>query len=255
MPSPTAIVRQPGGDLSACELSYQQRDSIDAERLATQHAAYVAALRVAGLNVITLPALPEFPDSVYVEDTAIVLDEVAILTRPGAPSRLGEVGPMAKTLEPLRTCLSMQVPSTLDGGDVCLHDGVLYVGQGGRTNHAGLKELAHLVLAHGYRVKAVELGDCLHLKSAMSSLPDGRILLYRDWLNLSRVEHSGIIEAHPSEPCGANVLAVGEHVICSSAYPRTNERLSSEGFNLLEVNLSEVHKMEAAVTCPSLILN
>ena len=255
MPSPTAIVRQPGGDLSACELSYQQRDPIDAERLATQHAAYAAALRVAGLNVITLPALPEFPDSVYVEDTAIVLDEVAILTRPGAPSRLGEVGPMAKTLEPLRTCLTMEEPSTLDGGDVCLHDGVLYVGQGGRTNHAGLKELAHLVLDHGYRVKAVELGDCLHLKSAMSSLPDGRILLHRDWLNLSRVEHSGIIEAHPSEPCGANVLAGGGHVICSSAYPRTNERLSSEGFNLLEVNLSEVHKMEAAVTCPSLILN
>ena len=152
MPSPTAIVRQPGGDLSACELSYQQRDPIDAERLATQHAAYAAALRVAGLNVITLPALPEFPDSVYVEDTAIVLDEVAVLTRPGASSRLGEVGHMAKTLEPLRTCLTMQTPSTLDGGDVCLHDGVLYVGQGGRTNHAGLKELAHLVLDHGYRV-------------------------------------------------------------------------------------------------------
>ena len=162
---------------------------------------------------------------------------------------------MAKILAPLRTCLTMEAPSTLDGGDVCLHDGVLYVGQGGRTNHAGLKELAHLVLEHGYRVKAVELGDCLHLKSAMSSLPDGRILIHRDWLNLSRVDYSGIIEAHPSEPCGANVLAVGKHVICSSAYPRTNQRLSDEGFNLLEVNLSEVHKMEAAVTCPSLILN
>jgi dimethylargininase len=255
MPGPTAIVRQPGGDLSACELSYQQREPIDAQRLAAQHADYVAALRAAGLNVITLPALPEFPDSVYVEDTAIVLDEVAIMTRPGVPSRIGEVEPMARILEPLRTILTMEAPSALDGGDVCLHAGVLHVGQGGRTNHAGLKELAHLVLDHGYRVKAVELGDCLHLKSAMSSLPDGRVLIHRDWLNLSRVEHSGIIEAHPSEPCGANVLTVGEHVICSSAYPRTNQRLSDEGFSLLEVNLSEVHKMEAAVTCPSLILN
>jgi len=255
MPDSTAIVRQPGGDLSACELSYQQREPIDAQRLAAQHADYVAALRAAGLNVITLPALPEFPDSVYVEDTAIVLDKVAVMTRPGVPSRLGEVEPMAKILEPLRTCITMEAPSTLDGGDVCLHEGVLYVGQGGRTNHAGLKELAHLVLDEGYRVKAVELGDCLHLKSAMSSLPDGRVLIHRDWLNLSRVEHSGIIEAHPSEPCGANVLTVGEHVICSSAYPRTNQRLSDAGFSLLEVNLSEVHKMEAAVTCPSLILN
>jgi dimethylargininase len=255
MAGSTAIVRQPGSDLSACELSYQQREPVDAQRLASQHAAYVAALRSAGLNVIILPALADFPDGVYVEDVAIVLDEVAILTRPGALSRRGEVEPMAEVLEPLRTCLSMQEPSTLDGGDVCLHDGVLYVGQGARTNHAGLKELAHLVLEHGYRVKAVALGDCLHLKSALSSLPDGRILVNRDWLNLSRVEHSGIIEAHPSEPCGANVLAVGEHLICSSAYPRTNERLSEEGFDLLEVDLSEVHKMEAAVTCPSLILN
>ena len=255
MAGSTAIVRQPGSDLSACELSYQQREPVDAQRLADQHAAYVAALRSAGLNVIILPALADFPDGVYVEDVAIVLDEVAILTRPGALSRRGEVEPMAEVLEPLRTCLSMQEPSTLDGGDVCLHDGVLYVGQGARTNHAGLKELAHLVLEHGYRVKAVELGDCLHLKSALSSLPDGRILVNRDWLSLSRVEHSGIIEAHPSEPCGANVLAVGEHLICSSAYPRTNERLSEEGFDLLEVDLSEVHKMEAAVTCPSLILN
>jgi len=255
MAGSTAIVRQPGSDLSACELSYQQREPVDAQRLASQHAAYVAALRSAGLNVIILPALADFPDGAYVEDVAIVLDEVAILTRPGALSRRGEVEPMAEVLEPLRTCLSMQEPSTLDGGDVCLHDGVLYVGQGARTNHAGLKELAHLVLEHGYRVKAVELGDCLHLKSALSSLPDGRILVNRDWLNLSRVEHSGIIEAHPSEPCGANVLAVGEHLICSSAYPRTNERLSEEGFDLLEVDLSEVHKMEAAVTCPSLILN
>ena len=255
MAGSTAIVRQPGSDLSACELSYQQREPVDAQRLASQHAAYVAALRSAGLNVIILPALADFPDGVYVEDVAIVLDEVAILTRPGALSRRGEVEPMAEVLEPLRTCLSMQEPSTLEGGDVCLHDGVLYVGQGARTNHAGLKELAHLVLEHGYRVKAVELGDCLHLKSALSSLPDGRILVNRDWLKLSRVEHSGIIEAHPSEPCGANVLAVGEHLICSSAYPRTNERLSEEGFDLLEVDLSEVHKMEAAVTCPSLILN
>ena len=254
MAGSTAIVRQPGSDLSACELSYQQREPVDAQRLASQHAAYVAALRSAGLNVIILPALADFPDGVYVEDVAIVLDEVAILTRPGALSRRGEVEPMAEVLEPLRTCISMQEPSTLDGGDVCLHDGVLYVGQGARTNHAGLKELAHLVLEHGYRVKAVEVGDCLHLKSALSSLPDGRILVNRDWLNLSRVEHSGIIEAHPSEPCGANVLAVGEHLICSSAYPRTNERLSEEGFDLMEVDLSEVHKMEAAVTCPSLIL-
>ncbi len=255
MSSPTAIVRTPCSDLSTCELSYLQRAPVDADLLAVQHTSYAHALRAAGLNVITLPALEDFPDSVYVEDTAIVLDEVAVLTRPGVDSRQGEVLHMREVLQSLRACLHVESPGTLDGGDVCLHGGVLYVGQGGRTNHAGLKDLAHLVLEHGYRVKAVELGDCLHLKSAMSSLPDGRLLVNRGLLNLERVECSGIIDVHTDEPEAANVLAVGKHIICSSAYPRTNEQLAAEGFDLLEVELSEIHKMEAAVTCPSLILN
>ncbi len=250
-----AIVRQPGDDLELCELSFLERESVDARKLTVEHGEYVRALKQAGLEVVVLPTLLGFPDGLYVEDAAVVLDELAILTRPGAESRRGEVASIAAVLKKHRPCSSIEAPATLDGGDVCLHEGVLYVGQGGRSNHAGIKQLAHLVLEKGYMVKAVELNGCLHLKSALSSLPDGRLLVNRHWLGLSRLRDTTLFDADPREPSGANVLSLGDQVICSSAYPYTNDRLRAAGFNLIEVDLREVHKMEAAVTCPSLILN
>lgn len=250
-----AICRRPDLDgLERCELSHQEREPIDGARLVEQHAAYVAALESLGVEVTVLEPLAHHPDALYVEDTAIVLDGVAVLTRPGAPSRRGELPTVEAALAPLRPLVRIEEPGTVDGGDVCACDDVLYVGCSGRTNHPGLKQLAHLLLEHGCTVKAVELKGCLHLKSAMTRLGPERLLVCPPRINLERVRGMELIPVPPGEPDGANVLAVGERVLCSSAYPRTNGMLAELGYDVLELELSELHKMEAAVTCPSLLL-
>jgi dimethylargininase len=250
-----AICRRPGAeDLARCELSHQAREPIDPQLLGEQHAAYVAALEACGARTQVLEPLAGFPDALYVEDTAIVLDEVAVLTRPGAESRRGELATIEAALAEHRELLRIEGPGTVDGGDVLVVDGVLYVGCSGRTNHAGLKQLASGLLSHGYMVKAAEVSGCLHLKSAVTRLDDERLLACPGRVNLERVRGMEIVPVPPEEPDGANVLALNGRVLCSSAYPRTNGMLAARGYDLIELDLSELHKMEAAVTCPSLIL-
>lgn len=256
MSSLRAICRRPSlAGLDRCELSHVDREPVDGERLLEQHAAYVAALEQAGAEVQVLPALDGFPDALYVEDTAIVLDEVAVITRPGAESRQGETESIAEALSEHRELIRVEAPGTVDGGDVCATDGVVYVGWSDRTNHPGLKQLAHLLLPHGHMVKAVEVKGCLHMKSAMTRLEEERLLVCSSRLNLERVQGMELVEVPMEEPDGANVLALGNHVIASNAYPRTNEMLAGLGYTMIELDLSELHKMEAATTCPSLILN
>lgn len=250
-----AICRRPGAeDLERCELSHQDRVPVDPVLLAAQHAAYVAALESCGVEVQVLDPLPGYPDALYVEDTAIVLDEVAVLTRPGAASRRGELPSIEAALAPHRELLRIEEPGTVDGGDVQVLGDVLYVGWSDRTNHPGLKQLAHLLLEHGCTVKAVEVTGCLHMKSALTRLDDERLLVCPSRVNLERVRGVELVSVPSEEPDGANVLAVGGKVLCSSAYPRTNELLAGQGFEVVELDLSELHKMEAAVTCPSLLL-
>lgn len=248
-----ALVRRPGDDLSGCELTHLERAAVDPARAAEQHAGYVAALRDLGVAVTELPPLPGHPDALYVEDCAVVLDEVAVLARPGAPARRGEVESVAAVLAEHRELVRIEEPATLDGGDVLVLGDVLLVGWSGRTNHAGLKRLAHLVLEHGYTVKAAEVDGCLHLKSAVTSLGDGRVLANPRWVNLGRTRGVEVVEVDEREPYGANVLPVAGVLLCSSAYPRTNARLASLGYELRELELGELHKMEAAVTCPSIL--
>ncbi|MEE8468445.1 MAG: arginine deiminase-related protein [Planctomycetota bacterium] len=249
----TALVRRPGADLSACELTHLEREPVDALRAAQQHAAYVTALRELGVQVTELEPLDGHPDALFVEDCALVLDEIAVLCRPGVASRRGEVASLEPHLALHRELVHIEEPGTLEGGDLVVIEGVVHVGWSGRTNHAGLKMLAHLLLEHGYLVKAAEVHGCLHLKSALSHLGDGRVLANRHWANLERVRASEVLEVDPSEPFGANVLKVGEILLCSASYPRTNQRLSAAGYELRVLELDELHKMEAAVTCPSLV--
>lgn len=248
-----ALVRALSGDLQRCELSHLPRVPIDAARAEEEHAAYVATLAAAGLEVLALPALPAHPDAVFVEDCAVVLDEVAILAHPGAASRRGEVASVAEALAPYRACVAIEAPATLEGGDVVVCGEVVYVGWSERTNHAGLKRFAHLAFEHGYVTKAVEVQGCLHLKSALTRLDDERLLANPQRLHLDRVRGLEIVPVHPAEPDGANVLALGRALVCSTAYPRTNERLSRLGFEILAVDMTELHKMESAVTCSSIL--
>ena len=247
-----AITREPSPSLGACELTHLERRAIDLDLARAQHRQYTAALRAAGCEVVTLAEAPELPDSVFVEDPAIVLDELAILTRPGAPSRRGEVPELARALAPYRRCAQIEAPATLDGGDVLRIGKTLYVGRSGRSDEAALVQLRAIVTPLGYEVVGVPVLGCLHLKSAITEIGEGVLLANREWVDTGRFGDATIIDVAPGEPSAANALKVGERLIYPSSYPETAARLSS--FDVLYVDASEVIKAEGAVTCCSLIL-
>src|SRR5215218_7622392 len=165
-----ALTREPARAMDACELTYREREPMDAVAAAAQHRGYCAALEACGARVVTLPAVDELPDSVFVEDTAVVLEEVAVLTRPGVESRRGEVSLIESEVARLRPVARVEAPATLEGGDVLRLGRTLYVGLSPRTNAEGAEALRRLAAPHGYEVLPVELRDCLHLKTGCSGL-------------------------------------------------------------------------------------
>jgi len=249
-----ALVRRPAGTLSACERTYRAAQPVELEAALDEHAVYCRTLAELGLRIEELEPLPAHPDAAFVEDCAVVLDDVAILPIPGAPSRRGESASVAAALAPYRECVAMQPPTTLDGGDVLRVDDTLYVGCSRRTNHAGLRALAHLVLAHGLRVKAVEVRGALHLKTAASDLGEGRLLVDSRCLNLARIRDLERVEVHPDEPTGANVLRIDRTVLIAASAPRTAERLARLGYDVRALPLAQFERMEAGPTCLSLLV-
>ncbi|HEX7340807.1 MAG TPA: dimethylargininase, partial [Rhodanobacteraceae bacterium] len=192
--------------------------------------------------------------SVFVEDTAIVLDEVAVLTRPGAASRRGEVDSMAQALAPYRPLRHMQAPATLDGGDVLRLDHVLYVGQSGRSNAAGIAALHAFVAPFGYRVQAVPLHGCLHLKSAVTQIAPDRILMNPDWVEATHFAGYQALMIDPAEAHAANAVWLDDRVLLSAAFPRTAERVRAAGIDVRTLDMSETEKAEGALTCCSVLL-
>ena len=249
------IVRQPGAELAQGERSFLDREPIDFELATRQHAAYCQALSSLGCELSVLPALNGFPDAPFVEDMAIVLPEVAVLTRTGAESRRAELPTVRDALELSREFVSIEAPGTLDGGDVFRVDTTLFVGQSDRTNHAGLKQLAHLVLPFGYRVKAVEVVECLHLRTGCSWLGGDHMLINPSWINSARLDEYETIEVDPAEPFAATVLVIDGTVLMSSACPKTVERVRSAGFEVTCLDISEFEKAEAGLTCLSLVFD
>jgi dimethylargininase len=239
--------------LTQCELTHLQRVSIDIATARAQHAEYERTLAALGCEIAHVPAADELPDSVFVEDTAIVLDEIAVITRPGAASRRAETGEVATTLGSFRQLRFLTGPATLDGGDVLRLGRVLYVGCGTRTDAAGVQQLADLISAYGYAVRTVPVDNCLHLKSAVTEVAPGVVVINPEWVNGQMFPDHAIIEVDPSEPAAANVLRMGDTVV-AAAYPRTNARLSSVT-RVCTVDVSELAKAEGAVTCCSLIVN
>lgn len=249
-----ALVRRPGLELERCALSFKPREPLDVARARRQHDAYVAALERLGVEVVSLPRLPRAPDATFVEDAAVVLDELAVLGRPVPDHRRGELESVRAALEPHRPLLELRAPATLDGGDVLVCDEVLYVGQSRRTNHAALKTLAHALLDHGYVVKAVEVLGCLHLKTAVTYLGEDRVLAHRAWIHMGRMQGLEVVEVHPTEPFGANVLRLGDTVLASASHPRTAETLDRLGYRVELLELDELEKAEAGITCLALLV-
>lgn len=248
-----AITRATSRSLARCELSHIGRTPIDVALARVQHDEYLRALESAGCRVTVLPEQAELPDSVFVEDVAIVLDEVAVMTRPGAPSRRPEVASVADLLRRYRPLEAIESPATLDGGDVLRMGRTLYVGQSARSNPEGMAQLRKLLAAHGYAVEGVPTHDCLHLKSAVTALSDGCVLLQPAWVDRRCFADFRIIEVNPAEAHAANVLRIGDALIMPASFSRTRQRLLDAGFQVTVVDVSELQKAEGAVTCCSLV--
>ena len=253
-----ALTRCVPPSIDRCELTHRAREPIDYDRAVREHAAYENALRRAGCRVERLPDLPDDPDSVFVEDTAVVIDALAVMARPGARSRRGEVQTVASALARYRPLAWIQPPATLDGGDIIVTPRRVFAGISGRTNPDGARQLATLLAPHGLDVIGVPVSGCLHLKSAAVWLPrrgdtTGSILLNPNWVPSSAFSNFDPIEIDPAEPEAANALAIGDRVICAEAHPRTRRRLEAHGFATLSVPAGELAKAEGGLTCGSIV--
>lgn len=248
-----ALTRDVSPNIARCELTHIARGSIDFELAQTQHRSYAECLSRCGCEVLELPAEPELPDSVFVEDVAVVLDEVAVITRPGAEARRGERATIRSALSEYRDLRSIDSPGTLDGGDVLRIGRTLYVGRSTRTNQEGIEQLRSLAQLFGYSLKVVDIRGCLHLKSAVSQVAPEVLLVNRDWLDLSSFSGFELIDINPGEPFGANALLVSESVIYPAQFECTRQRLEEAGLEVHAVQVGELAKAEGGVTCCTLI--
>jgi dimethylargininase len=255
MRTAVAIVRGVSPSLARCELTYLEREPIDLGRAVAQHAAYVDLLRGGlGLDVVEIPADDALPDGCFVEDTAVVLDEAALLTMPEAASRRGELDAVAGVLSRFRFLERTALPATIEGGDVLRVGRTVFVGRSARTNSGGIDRLRAFAEPFGYAVVPVEVTGCLHLKSAVTALDDGRLLANTAWIDPRPLAGLEIVEVAEEEPGAANVLRVDDALVAHPGFPRTLERLSALGYEPRALDVSEFLKAEAALTCKSLLL-
>ena len=248
-----AITRDVSESLGQCELTHQPRVLIDLDVARRQHAEYETCLERLGCNVIRLSEAPSMPDAVFVEDTAVVLDEIALISRPGIAARRLEIETVAAALKPFRDLLRIESPGALDGGDVLVAGKDIYVGLSSRTNAHAVDQMCRWLTPYGYRIRSVEVNGCLHLKSAVTEVSEDTLLVNPNWVDSSTFNLHEIVKVHPDEAHGANGLRIGESVIYSLSFPRTAERLDKRGIRIEFVDLSELAKAEGAVTCCSLV--
>lgn len=248
-----ALTRAVSPNLDRCELTFHARRKIDIDLAIAQHHEYERALAELGLGVITLPAEPDMPDSMFVEDPVVVVDELAVITRMGAASRASEGESLAVAVAPYRPIHRLTEPATLEGGDVIRIDRELFVGVSTRTNEAGIEQLRAILEPFGYSVHAVPVDCCLHLKSAACSIGNGAILANAALIDATPFLGYRIIPVPADEPGAANVLRIGDTVLMPDCFPKTAGLLSREGLKIRTLDISELMKAEAAITCSSVI--
>lgn len=248
-----AITRAISPRFDECELTHLDRSPIDLELARAQHHAYEQALQSLGVEVCSLPAAGEYPDSVFVEDTALVLDEVALLTRPGADSRKGEVESIARALAPYRKIIRIEAPGTVDGGDILRLGKNIYVGLTTRSNRSAIEQMQSALTPYGYTVTGVPVTGCLHLKSAVTQASGDTLLINPAWVDKGYFPGWKFIEVDPDEASAANIVLVPGGAIFPKHFPKTQKKLEDAGIKLTLVPATEVAKAEGAVTCCSLV--
>lgn len=252
--APVAITRPVSKTITECELTHLSRSPVNIRKARKQHKAYEQALERLGYSILQLPAAHDLPDAVFVEDVAVVLPEIAIITRPGAASRRPELKTIKPALSKYRKLAGIKAPATLDGGDVLVVGKTIFVGLSNRTNEAGLARLADITEPLGYSVTGIPLKKCLHLKTAVTQLSDNHLLLNPEWVDAKLFDGYRITEIHPDEPFAANVISIGNHVICSASSPGTAQILRDSGYEVVPVDQSELAKAEAGLTCCSILI-
>jgi dimethylargininase len=248
-----ALTHVPSPQLEQCQRTFVAAEPIDYGRAVRQHEAYSQMLRDCGACVRTLSVNRDLPDGVFIEDTAIVLDEVAVVTSMGAESRRAEPAGIEPELRKYREVQRVELPATLEGGDVLRVGRRLLVGQSTRTNPAGTQRLEDVVRRFGYTVLRVPVHGCLHFKSACTALPDGRLLANPQWLDGHALADFNLVSVPAAEPDAANALLVGDQVCLPAAHPETAELVRRLGFTVRTVDVSEFAKAEGCVTCLSLL--
>jgi dimethylargininase len=250
-----AITRDVSPRFNECELTHIDRSPIDLKIAQAQHHAYIQALKELGCAVLELPAEPDLPDSVFVEDTAFILPEMAVITRPGADSRKPETESIIRALKPYCELVFITEPATVDGGDVLVLEKDIFVGMSTRSNQEAANQINELVGKYGYRAHSVEMHDCLHLKTAVTRVDAKTLLINRRWVDVEQFEGFDLIDVDSSEPFAANCLPVNGEIIFPTAFPKTRGRLESKGYKVKTVQVDELAKAEGAVSCCSLIID
>lgn len=250
----TAFTRPVTAAIARCELTHLERREIDLDVARAQHRIYERTLEDAGCVVQRIDAEPEWPDAVFIEDTAVVFDEIAVIARPGAGSRRAETDGVERALTAYRGVKRIEAPGTLDGGDVLCVGRHLFVGCSRRTNGAAIEQLRQMLQRFGYEVRPVAVSGCLHIKSAVTAVADDTLLVNRAWIPDATLDGFDLIDVDPDEPFAANALRIGDRLIHAAAFPRTRERLEQRGYDVTPVDLSELAKAEGAVTCCSLLI-
>lgn len=249
-----AFVREVSADIDGCQSTHAQRKDFDHTRVCEQHSGFVAALEKLGVKVEFLPALPEQPDAVFVEDAAVLLGEIAIIARPGAKSRLPEIDSVGQVLGRHRPLQSIVAPATLDGGDVLRIGRSLYVGESRRTNAEGIEQLREIVRPLGYEVTSVPVRDCLHLKSACTFIPPHHLVANTARVDTGSFRNLSVIAVDESEPTAANTLTIGGTTLVSASCPKTTKRLREAGIATRKIDVSEFEKADGGITCLALLL-
>jgi len=247
-----AIVHAVSDRLADCELTYRDRVPIDVARARQQHADYCSLLLQLGVAVAIVDVSPAHADAVFVEDTALVLDEIAIAGAMGVPSRRAEVEAMVPVLQRWRRVLR-PATGTLEGGDVLALGRDLFVGRSRRTDDQGIAALRQLVAPFGYRVHAVAVTGCLHLKTAVTSIGGDRLLANPHWIDMRAFAGRDVVAVPADEPGAANALLVGATVCLPASCPRTAAQLRARGLDVRTVDIGEFEKAEAGLTCLSLL--
>jgi dimethylargininase len=251
----TALTRAVSRSIADCALSYIERIPIDFDLATRQHSAYENLLRRLGAQVVSLPAEHDLPDAVFVEDTVVAVDEVAVLTIPRLASRQAEVDSMAAAIAAYRPLQRLRDDARLEGGDVIRIDRTVYVGLSQRTNRAGIDQLAALLAPHGYDVRSVEMNGCLHLKTACTYVGNNTMLANPQWVDMAVFGERDVVEVSPAEPDAGNALFLGGVLLIPATFPETRSALEDRGFRVETVDVSELQKAEAGVTCCSVLLS